>query len=147
MDNPKEHLRQSSFGPKGSEISYKDLYLLWSSSCLEPYKKFIRFDIHQMDLQAEQNSSTTREDFQNQKKDSLITSIRKTETNSLVASIERPNQQSEVVPDNQDSQLCKPLAFDPFYALCQTKLHQVFLLFKKDKAFNDLLFEICKEEI
>ena len=147
MENSKEHSRYSSSGPKGSEISCKDLYLLWNSSCLDPYKKFIRFDIYQMGLQAEQNSSTIHEDFQNQKRDSLITSIRKTETNSLITSIERPIQQSELIPDHQDSQLCKPLAFDPFYALCQSKLHQVFLLFKKDKAFNDLLFEICKEEI
>jgi hypothetical protein len=100
-----------------------------------------------MDLQAEQNSLTIHDDFQNQKKDSVITSIPKIEATASVTSAKRPNQHSNITTNNQDSQLCKPLSFDPFYALCQSKLHQVFLLFKKDKAFNDLLFEICKEEI
>ena len=42
---------------------------------------------------------------------------------------------------------CRPLSFDKFFARCKEKLNFVFInQFKKDKMFNNLLFEICKTE-
>ena len=48
----------------------------------------------------------------------------------------------------QQSFFCRPLGFDNFLLHSKEKLNQVFnTKFKKDKVFNDLLLEICKEEI
>ena len=42
---------------------------------------------------------------------------------------------------------CRPLSFDAFFQKCKEKLNAVFInQFKKDKLFNDMLFEISKTE-
>ena len=42
----------------------------------------------------------------------------------------------------------RPLNFDKFFDVSKTKLQNIFNhKFKRDKIFNDLLLEICKNEI
>ena len=48
---------------------------------------------------------------------------------------------------NNDEHLAHPICFEPFLLISRQRLEQSFTNFKRDRNFNELLFEICQTEI
>jgi hypothetical protein len=105
---------------KENNLSARDIYLICGIGQLEPYQFFINFSVNDQALRNMKGAP----------------------------SISFADQVRKEVKIPVDFIFCHPLCFDKFYDRCKEKLNIIlYQHFKKDRMFNDLLFELCKVEI